>query len=212
MNNSNKKSNNQKLLKKCLEGCKVEYLESKKINDLKSDLTELIRDVAVLEIGSCIQCGMCSASCPSGKRTPLVARALIRKVLIGQEEVFSDDEIWLCSTCYTCFERCPRNLPITDTIIFLRNLAVQKGFMNPVHLDLCSKFYDTGHCVPADHLKWNELREFYEIDKFPPTVQSDFSELEEVQYILQETPFKKILSLIKQIKDINQEKEVDIRG
>jgi heterodisulfide reductase subunit C len=174
----------------------VEYLEVKKINKLGGDLTELIRDTAALEIGSCIQCGMCSASCPSGKRTPLIVRNLLRKVLIGQEEVFSEDDIWLCSTCYTCFERCPRNLPITDTIIFLRNLAVQKGHMHPTHLDLCSKLYNSGHCIAADDKKWNDLREYYGLDGFPPTVQSDFSELEEVQQILRSTPFKSILDII----------------
>jgi len=50
-------------------------------------------------------------------------------VLLGmQDEVLQGKEIWLCSSCYTCQERCPQGIRITETIIALRNLAAREGY------------------------------------------------------------------------------------
>ena len=110
------------------------------ITDFTNELVDSLKEAGYPEVDACIQCGTCSGGCPSGTRTALRVRTIIRKVQLGIDDILSENDIWYCSTCYTCLERCPRKLPITDIIIYLRNLAVQRGFIHENHLDLCKKF------------------------------------------------------------------------
>jgi len=83
----------------------LEVLKTNKITEISDDLSNLLRDAGYLELSACIQCGTCSGSCPSGRRTALRTRSLMKKVQLGlKEEIFSDKELWFCSTCYTCLE------------------------------------------------------------------------------------------------------------
>ena len=71
----------------------MEDLKSDKITEFTDDLASLLRDAGLLEIGSCIQCGTCTGGCPSGRRTALRTRSLIRKAQLGMDEVLSDKEL-----------------------------------------------------------------------------------------------------------------------
>jgi heterodisulfide reductase subunit C len=46
-----------------------------------------------------------------------------------KEEVLGSDFLWLCSSCYSCQERCPQGVSITEFMTLLRNLAVREGHM-----------------------------------------------------------------------------------
>ncbi len=80
-------------------------------------------------IRSCYACGTCTAGCPVRRVNPAYnPRKLIRMIHLGmKDEILKGKEIWLCSSCYTCQERCPQGVRITDMIIALRNLAVREG-------------------------------------------------------------------------------------
>ncbi len=80
-------------------------------------------------IRSCYACGTCTASCPVRRVNPAYnPRRLIRMIHLGmKEQILKGKEIWLCSSCYTCQERCPEGVRITDAIVALRNLAVREG-------------------------------------------------------------------------------------
>jgi Fe-S oxidoreductase len=43
------------------------------------------------------------------------------------ERVLQSQGIWLCTSCYSCTTRCPREIKITEAIIGLRSLAVEQG-------------------------------------------------------------------------------------
>jgi heterodisulfide reductase subunit C len=48
--------------------------------------------------------------------------------LLGmREEVLSSEFVWLCSTCYTCYERCPQDVHIPELMNAIRNIAVREG-------------------------------------------------------------------------------------
>lgn len=145
-------------------------------------------------IRSCIQCGTCTASCPSGRRTAYRTRQLIRRALLGfREEVLSDPNLWLCTTCGTCTERCPRKIDVTGAIIYLRNLAVQDGYMLPEHKNVSHMLCETGHAVPINDPKWSKLRESLGLPPLPPTVHSFPKALREVQKIIKKTGFDKLV-------------------
>lgn len=78
----------------------------------------------------CYQCGACVADCPAGNYSERFnPRLIILKALLGFEEelVQPDSEIWECTNCYTCSERCPQDVRPVDVIIALKNLCVREG-------------------------------------------------------------------------------------
>ena len=81
------------------------------------DFTAEFIDAGIETVKHCFQCGTCSGSCPSGRRTPYKVRQIVRKCLLGlKEEVIADDALWMCTTCYTCQERCLRSVKIVESI------------------------------------------------------------------------------------------------
>ncbi|MHA2161114.1 MAG: CoB--CoM heterodisulfide reductase subunit C [Candidatus Thorarchaeota archaeon] len=144
-------------------------------------------------IRTCIQCGVCSSVCPSGRRTAFVTRELMRKAILGlKEEVLSDPDLWLCTTCYTCLERCPRQIKTTDAIIYMRNMAAKEGHMLPEHKRTSEKLLSTGHAVPLDDEN-QEKRKELELEEIPPTVHRDKEALEDIKKILEITGFKTLI-------------------
>jgi heterodisulfide reductase subunit C len=78
---------------------------------------------------ACFTCMTCASSCPVAQVEPRFNPIrIIRLALLGlEQEVLTGDDLWLCSGCYTCQERCPNNVPITEFLTLLKNLAVQAG-------------------------------------------------------------------------------------
>ena len=144
-------------------------------------------------IRTCIQCGTCSSVCPSGRRTAFRTRELMRKAVLGlKEEVLSSPDLWLCATCLTCLERCPRQIKTTDAIIIMRNMAVAEGYMLPQHKKSSQKLLATGHAVALDDAN-QEMRKELGISEIPPTVHSSEKALKDVQKIMKITGFKKLI-------------------
>jgi heterodisulfide reductase subunit C len=92
----------------------------------------------------CFQCGTCTASCPvKVVDETFNARRIIRMALLGlRKEVLQSEFIWLCSTCYTCYERCPKDVKITEVMNAIKNIAVREGYIHPsfkVQVELLKK-------------------------------------------------------------------------
>jgi heterodisulfide reductase subunit C len=80
------------------------------------------------KLRTCIQCGTCTASCGSAYAMDYTPRQLWQMVKLGLvDEILSSKTLWLCSTCYACTLRCPRELPLTETIGTLKRLAMRAG-------------------------------------------------------------------------------------
>lgn len=82
-------------------------------------------------IRRCFSCGTCTAGCPVGgvaeKYNP---RRIVHMALLGmRQQVLSSDFIWLCSVCYTCYERCPQDVRIPELMTAMRNIAVREGYL-----------------------------------------------------------------------------------
>jgi heterodisulfide reductase subunit C len=78
----------------------------------------------------CYQCGACVAQCPAAKyNESFNPRAILLNTLLGREDVLlaKDSPIWLCTNCYSCYERCPQDVRPIEVIVALKNLAVAKG-------------------------------------------------------------------------------------
>ncbi|MDH4214678.1 MAG: CoB--CoM heterodisulfide reductase subunit C [Candidatus Thorarchaeota archaeon] len=157
------------------------------------DFLDKIVEAGADRLRTCIQCGTCSSVCPSGRRTAFRTRELIRKALLGlKDEVLSSPDLWLCATCLTCLERCPRQIKVTDAIIIMRNMAVDEGFMLPQHRKASQKLIETGHAVPIDDAN-RAIRKDLGLQENPPTTHSNEKALKDVREIMKRTGFIELI-------------------
>ncbi len=76
----------------------------------------------------CMQCGVCSGSCPFGPYWDHPPQELFMMIRAGKrEEVLSSNSMWMCTSCYNCIARCPRELPITHIMHGLAHYADRLG-------------------------------------------------------------------------------------
>jgi heterodisulfide reductase subunit C len=141
----------------------------------------------------CYQCGTCSGACPAGRRTPYMIRRLVRKALMGlKDEVINDDAIWMCTTCYECEERCPRDIEIVEIVKAIRNVAAHEGHMAMAHRKTGSFVAKTGHAVPIND-KVKALRREIGLDELPATTNQYPQALEEVQKLVKICKFYELI-------------------
>ncbi len=141
----------------------------------------------------CIQCGVCTGSCPSGRRTALRTRKIFRLSQLGlRGQIFEHDDIWLCTTCYTCQERCPRGVKTTDLIRCIRNIAVKEGFMHRNHQAVAGYMIKTGHAVPINR-EVKKMRKELDLSELPPTTHSYEDSLVELQKLIKNLRFDELV-------------------
>ena len=163
------------------------------MDDIDKEFTQKFVDAGIETVDHCFQCGTCGGGCPSGRRTPYRVRQIVRKCLLGlREEVVSDPALWMCTTCYTCQERCPRSVKIVDIIKMARNEAAKAGYMADAHKATGSYVIKFGHGVPIND-KTKDLRKAIGLDELPPTVHAFPEALEEVQKICAACEFDKLI-------------------
>ena len=76
----------------------------------------------------CMQCGVCSGSCPFGPHWDHPPQEIFMMIRAGKrDEVLTSDSMWMCTSCYNCIARCPRGLPITHIMHGLAHYAERLG-------------------------------------------------------------------------------------
>ena len=108
----------------------------------------------------CFQCGTCTADCPIARFSDFYRpRKLVRMTQLGlKKKLLSNDVIWLCSTCFTCIDRCPQDVGIASIVRAIRNLSVKERDMPVVFKELASNILKTGYAyiIPELRLKKRE--------------------------------------------------------
>ncbi|MBN2600023.1 MAG: 4Fe-4S dicluster domain-containing protein [Candidatus Thermoplasmatota archaeon] len=92
----------------------------------KGELAKEVEDLSGENLFGCYQCGTCSAGCPYIDDMDLAPDEVIRYVILDRPEVLNSKTIWLCSACFTCAERCPRDINITKIMEALRQIILRK--------------------------------------------------------------------------------------
>ena len=81
-------------------------------------LEELPRYPEGKEILTCLQCGMCSGTCPYGDVMDYPPRRMIAMMRAGMlEKVFTSDSLLSCVSCYACMAKCPRGIRLTEILL-----------------------------------------------------------------------------------------------
>jgi Fe-S oxidoreductase len=74
----------------------------------------------------CYQCGKCDVVCPWNRVRTFSIRKIIRQAAFGVPEIESED-LWLCTTCGTCPQECPRGVKQIELGVSLRRIATEYG-------------------------------------------------------------------------------------
>ena len=92
---------------------------------------------------TCIQCGVCSGSCPMGEAMDFAPRKAVKMLLEGRfDEVVESNTPWLCVSCHTCATRCPSQLQISDGLFPALRAAVMAAG-KPMDQDLQKALQNT---------------------------------------------------------------------
>jgi heterodisulfide reductase subunit D len=77
----------------------------------------------------CLDCGICTGSCPVSRVTSdFSPRLMVEKALMDQEEnPFEDTNIWSCLSCGQCSTRCPSKIDYPEFVRMVREEAVKHG-------------------------------------------------------------------------------------
>ena len=121
-----------------------------KLDDLESFGVKKLEDFTwkhLLDFYTCADCGRCSDQCPANavkrplsprfisikgrdkmfKNYPLRGKFLPSESLIG--DIYTEDEIWSCTTCGACEQECPLGIEYIDKIVDLRRGMVDEGMV-----------------------------------------------------------------------------------
>ena len=129
----------------------VKYgVTEEELDDLESFGVKKLEDFTwkhMLDFYSCADCGRCADQCPANaagrpliprfitikardlmfKNYPLSGKIYKSEPLIGS--IFTEDEIWSCTTCGACEEECPLGIEYIDKIVDLRRGMVDEGMV-----------------------------------------------------------------------------------
>ncbi|MFY9943900.1 MAG: (Fe-S)-binding protein [Desulfobacterales bacterium] len=126
-------------------------VSTEKLDDLSSFGVKTYKDFTwkhILDFYSCADCGRCSDQCPANAvKRPLSPRFIsikgrdfafkhypLRGKFLKADEplignIYSEDEIWSCTTCGACEEECPLGIEYIDKIVDLRRGMVDEGMV-----------------------------------------------------------------------------------
>lgn len=96
---------------------------------MKSFVDEVAATPGGENICACIQCGICTGSCPVASEMEYPPRKIIALIRVGmRDEVLSSSSMWHCLSCYMCTVRCPQGVKPTELAHALESLAYQHRF------------------------------------------------------------------------------------
>ncbi|MCC2113490.1 MAG: 4Fe-4S dicluster domain-containing protein [Hyphomicrobiales bacterium] len=88
------------------------------------------------KMSMCMQCGMCSGSCPIGVQMDYGPRKLFMMIRAGmKEDVLKSNTMFNCTSCYNCVVRCPRKVPVTYILQDLGRVAQRLGYAEAKETD-----------------------------------------------------------------------------
>ena len=204
-------------------------MTTQKISDSPIDFAEkIIRDVKNSKedgVLKCVQCGMCTSTCPAARHSKYNPRDIIERVLEGDETIIEDDCIWDCFYCYTCHSVCPVGNSVCEVNQILKQIAIENemgydklyeymGFADSYFTAAIGAiperfFADIDRDVPG----WWQFRQNLdeirnELDLNPPLMPSK-DVIDEVSTILTITGFKDKIEKIRQSEEDDDEERAD---
>ncbi len=125
-------------------------VSDEELDDLESIGVKKLEDFTwkhMLDFYSCADCGRCSDQCPANavgrplsprfitikardlifRNYPLSGKIYQSKLLV--EDIYTEDEIWSCTTCGACEQECPLGIEYIDKMVDMRRGMVDEGMV-----------------------------------------------------------------------------------
>src|SRR6056297_1459457 len=122
------------------------------LDDLESFGVKKLEDFTwkhMLDFYSCADCGRCSDQCPANaagrplsprfitikardlifKNYPIKSGVIYKSDKLLVADIYTEDEIWSCTTCGACEEECPLAIEYIDKMVDLRRGMVDEGMV-----------------------------------------------------------------------------------
>ncbi len=179
------------------------------LNDIKAS-----EDLGLLR---CVQCGMCSSTCPAARHSEYDPRVVIKRVLDNDKSILEEDYIWNCFYCYNCQSICPVGNSVCEVNQILRQMAIEEDVGKKQIVSFMSfadSFLDVGlGVIPKEYHKqlrkdykktWIDLQENLEeirdglgLDKMNLYPEAE----EEIDKTLEAIGFKERIRQVKEVKN-----------
>lgn len=79
-------------------------------------------------VQACIQCGICSGTCPAVAFMQHSPRAIIAMIRAGQKTaVLASNTYWACASCYACSVKCPQGIDVAAMMYGLKRYALWRN-------------------------------------------------------------------------------------
>jgi heterodisulfide reductase subunit C len=89
------------------------------------EISNLLYATTGSPLNVCMQCGLCSASCPVVDYMDNSPRRIIAMIFAEyKDEVLSSTAFWYCASCYYCTVRCPRGINIAEMMYGLKRYSM----------------------------------------------------------------------------------------
>ena len=96
-----------------------------------NDAVETIRRISGVNPLKCMKCGKCTATCPAYDEMEYHPHQFVDMVANGRlEELMNSKGIYRCLSCFTCVERCPRNVKPGALVEAIRLSVIRKQNQN----------------------------------------------------------------------------------
>jgi len=126
----------------------------------------LLKDVRFREgLTACMNCGICTASCPAAEFYNYDPRKICNLVQSKDEEkieaLLKSDTIWYCGQCMSCKTRCPRGNAPALVISVLRKLSQELGYFTEsekgrqqyaINRTIGENIVNIGYCVTVEKI------------------------------------------------------------
>ncbi|MGN0094393.1 MAG: ferredoxin:CoB-CoM heterodisulfide reductase subunit HdrC [Methanobrevibacter sp.] len=165
----------------------------------------------------CVQCGMCTSTCPGAQHSNYNPRDMIEKILKGETSIIDDEYLWYCFYCYTCHSTCPVGNSPCQANQVLRQIKISRGeadahlrpflgfgysFLNNGIGGIPPNFFpemreDIGDDWWDFKCNLDDIRENLGLGPVIPPKET----IDEVSTILKQAGFEKRLEEVKRIKD-----------
>ncbi|MBQ8017252.1 MAG: 4Fe-4S dicluster domain-containing protein [Methanobrevibacter sp.] len=190
-------------------------------NDFLDDIIKNVKNTKDDGVLKCVQCGLCTSTCPAARHSEYNPREIIERVLEGDETIMEEDYLWNCFYCYTCHSVCPVGNSVCEVNQILKQFAINRGIgwdKLYEYLGFADSYFDAAigaipeiffDDIAKDVPGWEEIR-FDKLDEnreklnlYPPLMPPE-DVIDEVSLILTITGFKERMEKIRK----SQEAEV----
>ena len=97
-------------------------------NKKEAGLLNAVREISGVDVAGCLQCKKCTNGCPVATLVKVPPSEIIRRLQFNEDNsLLSNELVWMCASCETCFSRCPMQIDMAAVMDALRIISVKNN-------------------------------------------------------------------------------------